>query len=241
MKNLVAPWEKDRIDSICNAYNIRNYSINADSSIDVNGDVNLQARALIKLPLKFGKVVGSFNCHLNEMKNLMGSPETVGGTFRCYDNKLTSLEGSPRVIDGDFLCYSMKMTSLLGGPQIVNGVFNCGDNWLDTLMGGPDTVGAYRCYRNNLTTLEGAPRIIRGEFECYYNRLVSTYSGNVDIELGGEIDMVQNQLPKRLKNNEAHIKLILKYQRHFMIWNDDMTLNDDNFKDLLYEIRDGLL
>jgi hypothetical protein len=34
--------------------------------------------------------------------------------------------------------------------------------------------------------------------------------------------------------------LILKYQRHFFIWNDDLTLNVDNFNDLLAEINEGL-
>ena len=42
------------IDSICKKYNITNYTINSDGSIDVDGDVNLSNRGLTKLPLKFG-------------------------------------------------------------------------------------------------------------------------------------------------------------------------------------------
>ena len=41
------------IDSICKEYGIENYTINNDSSIDVNGDVDLAYRRLSKLPLKF--------------------------------------------------------------------------------------------------------------------------------------------------------------------------------------------
>lgn len=41
MKNLITKEEKDNIDSICEVYNIRNYSINSDGTVDVNGRVNL--------------------------------------------------------------------------------------------------------------------------------------------------------------------------------------------------------
>jgi len=48
------------IDSICKQYNIKNYTINSDGSIDVDGNVSLSN--ITQLPLKFGKVTGSFNC-----------------------------------------------------------------------------------------------------------------------------------------------------------------------------------
>lgn len=47
-------------------------------------------------------------------------------------------------------------------------------------------------------------------------------------------------LPILLTNNIRHFKLILKYQRYFEIWNEDLSLNEENFEILKYEIEDGL-
>ena len=41
------------INEICKKYNIKNYTINQDVSIDVNGYVDLYNIGLTKLPLKF--------------------------------------------------------------------------------------------------------------------------------------------------------------------------------------------
>ena len=100
------------IDAKCEKYRIRNYTINEDGSIDVNGDVYLENRRLTKLPLKFRNVTGYFDCSYNKLTSLEGSPISVGGGFYCYENKLTSLEGSPKSVGGYFYCHSNKLTSL---------------------------------------------------------------------------------------------------------------------------------
>jgi hypothetical protein len=38
-----------------------------DGTVDVNGDVNLFNRKLSKIPLKFGRVTGNFNCQNNNL------------------------------------------------------------------------------------------------------------------------------------------------------------------------------
>lgn len=43
---------KEEIDSICKKYNIRNYIINDDFTIDVDGCVDLSCRKLTEFPLK---------------------------------------------------------------------------------------------------------------------------------------------------------------------------------------------
>ena len=60
----------DSIESICKKYGITNYSINIDGSIDVDSDVNLSEKKLTKLPLKFNKVGGYFNCSYNKLTSL---------------------------------------------------------------------------------------------------------------------------------------------------------------------------
>ena len=61
---------EQEIHDICNEYHIENYSINQDGSIDVNGDVYLHNMNLDKLPLKFNKVSGHFDCFYNKLTSL---------------------------------------------------------------------------------------------------------------------------------------------------------------------------
>jgi hypothetical protein len=199
MRNLISIEEKNRIDSICSRFYIRHYTINADGSIDVDDDVNLEHKRLTQLPLRFGNVTGRFSCSMNILTTLEGSPHTVGDDYHCSINMLTSLEGSPTSVGGNF-----------------------------------------RCGHNGLTSLVGAPHSVGSNLYCSNNKLTSTYSGDTDIEASGIVRCNMNILPQQLKNNVHHIKLILKYQRHFFIWNDDLTLNEENFQNLIAEIEDGL-
>ena len=96
------------IDKICKKYNIKNYTIKGDGSIDVDGYVDIVSESelgLDKIPLKFGKVSGYFNCYDFNLLSLEGCPHTVGDGFYCGGNQLTSLQGSPKSLGGDFhLC-----------------------------------------------------------------------------------------------------------------------------------------
>ena len=113
---------------ICEKYEIKNFNINKDLTIDVHGSVNLSRKDLNKLPLGFRNVTGSFSCTDNQLVDLEGAPQSVGGYFHCTRNKLTSLEGAPRSVGGNFYCYSNKLTSLEGAPETVGGDFLCKDN-----------------------------------------------------------------------------------------------------------------
>ena len=108
------------IKEICKQYNITNYTINDDGSIDVNGYVYLFGNELTELPLTFNKVIGWFDCDHNELTNLKGSPRWVGGNFYCSYNRLTSLEFGPDYVGGDFLCHDNELI----------------DNYCDTEIGG---------------------------------------------------------------------------------------------------------
>jgi len=120
-----------KIHLICKGYRIKNYIINEDGSIDVNGDVNLIGKRLKRLPLKFRNVSGNFDCSKNRLVSLEGSPEFVGGAFFCNYNNLTSLKG---------------------GPKKVYNIFNCSYNNIITFEGAPDYLKVNResfmCYSN---------------------------------------------------------------------------------------------
>ena len=106
--------DEQKIHNICKKHNIKNYTINPDGSIDVDGDVLLYNRRLKKLPLDFNIVSGYFNCSWEKLTSLKGCPKEVGGDFYCSYNKLTSLEHSPLIICGLFYCVDNPLESLNG-------------------------------------------------------------------------------------------------------------------------------
>jgi hypothetical protein len=111
----------------CEKYRLFNYTINSDGSIDVNGGVDLWNKLddIEKLPVKFGKVSGSFWCHKNKLTTLEGCPNFVGGEFLCSANKLITLKGIEKCeIIGNFYCidnnippenYIYILTAKIGG------------------------------------------------------------------------------------------------------------------------------
>ena len=143
------PTTKDQVIQVCKQYGIRNYSINPDLSIDVDGDVRLNNLHLSSLPLRFSRVGGDFACHNNQLTTLEGCPREVGIDFVCSFNRLTTLEGCPREVGENFDCYNNRLTTLEGCPREV------GEN--------------FDCYNNRLTTLDGGPREVGGHFDCDNN------------------------------------------------------------------------
>jgi hypothetical protein len=285
MKNLITKNKKDKIDLFCAKYEIENYSINSDGSIDVIGNVDLSNIESSKIPITFNNVSGYFTCAHGSLKSLINSPRHIGDYFGCSYNKLTSLvggplsasdyycsgndlttlEGAPKTVIGNFDCEENALTSLIGGPETVGGYYDCSINKLETLTGMCHEVGEYfACTNNLLTTLVGGPNSVGGYYDCSSNHLTSLdgcaeyIKHNLNLEdndivntISGNIDIITNSvsadeastssLPKLLLSNWDKIQLILKYQRPFMIWNDDLTLDVNNFQLLIDEINDGLL
>jgi hypothetical protein len=121
---------------------IGKWSINPNTGlVDVNGNVSMSQMNLTKIPIKFGKVTGNFDCHDNELTSLVGAPQSVGDYFYCSSNKLTSLDGSPQSVGGNFYCSNNQLVNLLGAPQSVGGGFYCYYNQLTSLVGAPQSVG----------------------------------------------------------------------------------------------------
>ena len=146
--------------------NIKNYSLRADLTVDVDGSVFLFNRNLEVIPVQFGVVKGNFNCSRNNLKSLEGCPQSVGSSFYCSKNNLKSLEGCPRTVEGNFYCWNNNLESLEGSPQTVGGHFDCSWNDLKSLEGSPKTVGGhFDCFQNKLKSLQYLPEI-KGELRC---------------------------------------------------------------------------
>jgi hypothetical protein len=113
------------IEGICRKYGIIDYTINSDGSIDVDYIVDLENKKLTKLPIKFNKINGYFDCSSNELTSLEGSPKEVNTNFLCYNNNLESFEYTPRIIRGDFVCEWNYIKSFEYFPSFVKYRFNC--------------------------------------------------------------------------------------------------------------------
>ena len=146
------------IDEICKRYDIKNYIINGDGTIDVYGGVLLWGKELTELPVTFNKVTGDFNCSDNKLTTLKGSPKWVGGYFGCYYNCLSSLEFSPDYVGGNFNCIHNDLSDLVGSPKEVGGYFNSHDN-------------------PNLITPKGCSEKIGRGFYCKNTPLSSIFNG----------------------------------------------------------------
>ncbi len=139
------------IDEICREYDIENYTINGDNSIDVDGYVYLGWKRLTSISLNFNIVNGYFNCGNNYLTSLKGCPVRVGNGFFCSDNILTSLQYSPQYVEnGNFSCRNNKLKSLQYCTELIRDDF--------------------RCYYNNLTSLQYHPTVY-DKFYCWYNQI----------------------------------------------------------------------
>ena len=120
----------ENIDKICNQYDIKGYTINPDGSININDDYYIVFfnKGLIKLPLKFNKVNGWFDCSNNKLTSLEGSPVEVNSNFSCRNNQLTSFEFAPKIIRGDFDCRWNNIKSFEYFPSFVKNMFFCSGN-----------------------------------------------------------------------------------------------------------------
>ncbi len=99
---------ENEINRICKEYGIKNYTINSDGSIDVDGNVDISLYYLNLIPIKFNKVSGYFSCSNNYLTNLENSPNEVGRDFYCSYNRLSNLIGLPINIRGYTYCYGIE-------------------------------------------------------------------------------------------------------------------------------------
>ena len=174
---------KKDIDAWCKAMNIFNYLIQEDLSIKVFQDVDISNKKISKLPVKFLKTTGNFNCSENSLTSLENVPIIVGSTFNCSKNKLTSLLHSPKKVAQDFNCSFNKINSLKHITPVIVGNLNCSNNPLDSLEYCPYIGYSLLCHNCSLTTLEGCPSVINGTLGCTGNKLINLHGAPDNVKL----------------------------------------------------------
>ena len=97
---------KEKITVWLDSNRIKNYTINDDLTVDVDGCVDISEKDFKRIPVKFEKVTGSFWCsNCVRLISLKGCPSSVGGSFWCENcTSLISLDGCPMLVDGYFWC-----------------------------------------------------------------------------------------------------------------------------------------
>ena len=225
---------KDKIIQLCKKFNIQNYSINPDLSIDVEGTVDIHGLKLSSLPLRFSIVRGDFSCAYNNLTSLEGCPIEVRGLFFCSNNRLTTLGGGPREVGKEFACNYNYLTTLEGGPREVSGDFDCSNNKITTLEGSPNYVGGYfNCSNNNLTTLDRCPDHVRGDFNCRSNNLTTLGVGH--IEAGGNFLYFDNPVSVILNKFPDH-KEVLKFWDDFDVVRNGNEISAYRFKEMYFDL-----
>lgn len=113
------PETEEEIHRLCKKYRIKNYTINNDLSIDVDGNVFFNKKSLIYLPLNFNYVSGYFTCTTNILISLEGSPKEIGDGFYCNHNELTTLKGGPEKVNKEF---NVIMNNLMTLDNLPSGI-----------------------------------------------------------------------------------------------------------------------
>ncbi len=133
MKNILSKKQLNLIHDYCLEWDIEEYKINQDGSIDVNQDVDILYAGVTSLPFKFNTIHGNFSFTSSRIENLENMPNVVNGNFDISDNHLTSLEGCPRIIKGDFDFANNLVESTYVGEYdvIISGSINCKSNQFD--------------------------------------------------------------------------------------------------------------
>lgn len=166
---------------------IKNYIINIDDSVDVDGNVYLSYKRLTEIPVKFGKVTGDFSCSSNILTSLKNSPIYVGGSYRCAFNAIDTLEYSPQTVNGTYdICHN-KITSLRGAPQSVDYI---------------------RADFTDLTTLDECPRGNNISLLC-------TYDLNKNLKEYVKLFRL-GYTPEQINNNDVKNEILALYRQYII-------------------------
>ncbi|WP_419764694.1 MAG: hypothetical protein ACNI28_13000 [Arcobacter sp.] len=136
-KPIVSLQNKEDIEKWLHKYDITNYKILEDNSVDVTGRVKLSDRLanLSRLPLKFNEITGDFDISDNELTSLEGCPSVVKGDFLAFKNEIYSLKGGPKDVQGNYIILKNNISNLKYAPTIVKDDFICSHNPIDSLEG----------------------------------------------------------------------------------------------------------
>jgi hypothetical protein len=254
MKNLITKETRDVVDNFCRHYDIENYTILADGSVDVDGDVSIDGYKNDNLPFKFNIIDGDFMISHSDVNDVSMFPKKVNYGFYCNVNKLTSCVGITQDVGDDFyICSNEELHSLMGVPKRINGTFSCDGMRISTLEGMPDYVsGDCDLSEVVMADMSGVPSTIVGELimtgaivETLYSPHSISVGGYVGgyFELDGHIEEVREIFRGDYQPGsdfDVNIPMIyLKYHTYYDVFVGGVFV-EENFWNLIKDIKDGL-
>jgi hypothetical protein len=141
---------------------ITRYTIHEDLTVDVEGNVNLSGKEIIRLPVQFGVIDGAFVISGNGLTTLKGCPHTILGNFWCNTNRLKNLQFGPTTVTGSYNCGYNQINTLEYLPDTMKEGLDCSHNRLTILKGLEKFDKLYHLFANNnqLTSLQYVPKEI---------------------------------------------------------------------------------
>jgi len=120
-----AAWDRAAQEAWLDTQVGRRWSWNSDGTVDVSGDVMLLDLSAPRLPVRFGRISGSFDCAGVGLAFVEGLPQHVDGDLICSSNQFTSLEGISEVVKhvGGRICFHHNplVSHVLGLAKITGG------------------------------------------------------------------------------------------------------------------------
>lgn len=201
-------------------YQIENYEILEDSTVNIHGELNLSYKKLDFIPIHFNLIEGTANFNHNFLTEFP-LINIAGGALLICQNKLTSLENCPQLLSG-LAVVQNNITSLKGLPDEINGNLLIFKNKITSLEFCPQIIhGGFNCSYNPLSSLKYLPRLIEKSF-CCVNTLVNILTEDfTDIEIKGTIIThssidIKKELSELYQENGTEIYLsfeeLKKYQ-----------------------------
>jgi hypothetical protein len=211
-----------KIDQFCRQYGIKNYIINSDCSINVNGTVNLAYKRYFRakndivaepirfIPIMFNIIYGDFDISGNDLQSLANGPRIVTGKVNCSRNRIKKIERLERV-----------------------GYLDISDNGLTTLVGCPIISDKLDARNNRLTNFIGCPPNIEVDAGDNTIRSLKGLSTNKNVNVS------KFYLPDVIRShrNPHIVDKIIRYQNDYSIWGENDKLNTFRFEEMMVDIN----
>ncbi len=105
---------KELIELFCEEFNIKNYYINENYSINVYQNVVLDNFIGDELPIKFNKVIGYFSCNKSNIKSFKNFPNFIEENIYLQGNIIENFHGFPKKVKGRIFLWGSTIKSLDG-------------------------------------------------------------------------------------------------------------------------------
>ncbi|NRT15283.1 translation elongation factor EF-4 [Flavobacterium sp. 28A] len=126
-------------------------------------------------------------------------------------------------VNGNFNCRGQSLITLRNSPRIVRGDFDCSLNQLIDLQYCPDIVNGIFSFDDNLQSLNNGYKSV--DFNSVY--VSTTFLGD--------------KLPTIVTENKELLNTVLKYHNYYDVYDSCGVFNDENYKGLIDDIKNGLV